>query len=176
MFALGADTQVCEEIGGILKTMDRICPRDGFPMLKIKGRWECIAEYLDRCIGGQPVVGLVQREETSYLVFENGHELPLLCFCCDMPLVLEDPEQTRRDMRGRRLESMSVGAVTLKDGSQTLQFRLELSGKGLLGRQGACEPVSIQAAARMRHPDDCPYGGGPSPKSRRRPRRPKRKR
>lgn len=28
--------------------MDRTCKRDGFQMLKIKGRWECAAEYLDR--------------------------------------------------------------------------------------------------------------------------------
>jgi len=154
--------------------MDRICQSDGFPMLKIKGRWECVAEYLDRCIGGQHVTDVVQRGETSWLVFENGHELPLLCFCCDTPLVLEDPEKTRRDMRGRRLESMSVGPATLKDGSQTLQFRLELSGKGLLGRQGVDEPVSIQASARMRHPDGCPHKGGPSPKGHR-PRKPKRR-
>ena len=26
------------------------CKRDGSPMLKIAGRWECVAEYLDRCI------------------------------------------------------------------------------------------------------------------------------
>lgn len=156
--------------------MDRICKRDGFPMVKIKGRWKCVAEYLDFCIGSQHVTDVVQRGETSYFVFESGHELPLLCFCCDTPLVVKDLEKMRGDMSGRRLESMSVGIVTLQDDSQTLQFRLEFSGKGLLGRQGVDEPISIQAAAQMRHPDDCPYQGGPSPKGRRRPKRPKHKR
>jgi len=59
----------------------RTCKRDGFPMLEIDGRWECLAEYLDRCIGQQAIVDLIKRGKTFYYVFENGHELPLLCFC-----------------------------------------------------------------------------------------------
>jgi hypothetical protein len=39
---------------------DLTCERDGFPMVKIQGRWECVAEYLDRCIGQQRVVDLIQ--------------------------------------------------------------------------------------------------------------------
>jgi hypothetical protein len=81
-------------------------------MVKINGRWECAAEYLDRCLGQQPVVDLVQRGRTVYYVFENGHQLPMLCFCCGTPLVYDDLERSRRDMRGRRLEKMSVGLVT----------------------------------------------------------------
>ena len=142
----------------------RMCKRDGFPMLKIDGRWECVAEYLDRCIGGQRIVDLVQRGKTFYYVFENGHELPLLCFCCGESLVSESPERSRRDMRGRRLKSMSVGMVTLKDGSERLQFRLEFSGKRLLWLRGIGEAVAIEAAARMRHPPDCPYKRGSSTK------------
>ncbi|MBN1583628.1 MAG: hypothetical protein JXA89_23175 [Anaerolineae bacterium] len=37
------------------------CSKDGFPKVKIDGRWHCVAEYLDRCIGGQHVVDVVQR-------------------------------------------------------------------------------------------------------------------
>lgn len=144
-----------------------MCERDGFPMLKINGRWECVAEYLDRCIGQQRVVDLVQRGKTVYYVFENGHELPMLCFCCGRPLAFNDLERSRRDMRGRRLESMSVGPVTLEDGSEVLQFVLEFSKRGLLS-QGISIPVAIKAAARLKHPDDCPHKGDSSTKKRRR--------
>ena len=34
-----------------VKKTDRVCELDGFPMVQIKGRWECVAEHLDRCIG-----------------------------------------------------------------------------------------------------------------------------
>jgi len=136
-------------------------------MLKINGRWECVAEYLDRCIGQQRVVDLVQRGKTVYYVFENGHELPMLCFCCGRPLAFNDLERSRRDMRGRRLESMSVGPVTLEDGSEVLQFVLEFSKRGLLS-QGISIPVAIKAAARLKHPDDCPHKGDSSTKKRRR--------
>ena len=147
------------------------CKRDGFPMLKIKGRWQCVAEYLDRCIGQQRVVDLVQRGETVYTVFENGHELPMLCFCCGEPLAYEDLERSCRDMCGRRRESMSVDMVTVEDGNGVLQFALEFSEKGLLSR-GVYVPVAVEAAARLRHPDHCPRKGKPpKEKSRQRKRR-----
>ena len=146
------------------------CKRDGFPMLKIKGRWQCVAEYLDRCIGQQRVVDLIEQGDTVYTVFENGHELPMLCFCCGTPLEYKDLEQSRRDMRGRRLESMSVDMVTVEDGSEVLQFALEFSKKGL--SPGVCVPVAVEAAARLRHPDHCPRKGKPPrKKSRQRKRR-----
>jgi hypothetical protein len=151
----------------VVKDTYPICERDGFPMVKINGRWECVAEYLDRCIGQQPVVDLVQRGKTVYYVFENGHELPMLCFCCGRPLVYDDLERSRRDMRGRRLESMSVGPVTLEDGSEILQFVLEFSKKGLLS-QGISIPVAVKVAARLKHPDDCPHKRGSPTKKRRR--------
>ena len=147
------------------------CKRDGFPMLKVKGRWQCVAEYLDRCIGQQRVVDLVQQGDTVYTVFENGHELPMLCFCCGEPLAYENLERSRRDMRGRRLESMSVDMVTVEDGSKVLQFALEFSKKGLLS-QGVYVPVAVEVAARLRHPDHCPRRGKPpKKKSRQRKRR-----
>jgi len=154
----------------MVKDTYQLCKRDGFPMLQINGRWECVAEYLDRCIGQQRVVDLIQRGKTVYYVFENGHELPMLCFCCGTPLEYKDLEWSRRDMRGRRLEAMSFDMVTVRDGSEVLQFRLEFS-KGLLS-PGVCVPVAVEVAARLRHPDHCPRGGKLlKKKSRRRKRR-----
>ena len=132
----------------------RLCTKDGFPKVKIAGRWECAAEYLDRCIGGQRIVDLLKPEGTVYYVFESGHELPMLCFCCGTPLEYPDLEGSRRDVVGRRLESMAVGPVESEDGREMLQFCLELSRKGLLS-QPVAMPVSIEAAAQMRHPPHC---------------------
>jgi hypothetical protein len=150
------------------------CKRDGFPMLKIKGRWQCVAEYLDRCIGQQRVVDLIQQGDTVYIVFENGHELPMLCFCCGTPLEYKDLERSRRDMRGRRLEAMSVDMVTVEDGGEVLQFALEFSGKGLLS-QGIYVPVAVEVAARLRHPDHCPRKGKPPEKKSRQQKRRRRR-
>ena len=110
------------------KQTEGLCERDGFPLVKINGRWECVAEYLDRCVGGQRIDDVIQRDGTFYYIFESGHELPLLCFCCGESLVVKSPKEDR----GRRLESMSVGLVSLDDGTEEmLQFRLELSKKGI---------------------------------------------
>lgn len=128
-------------------------------MVQIRGRWECAVEYLDRCIGGQRIADVVQHGKAVYYIFENGHKLPLLCFCCGTPLVVASLEKTRRNMRGRRLEAMSTKLVLLNDGSQMPQFRLEFSRKGLLSR-AIYEPVSPQVAAHLRHPPGCPNRPG----------------
>jgi hypothetical protein len=47
----------------------RRCSRDDFPILTIKGRSECVAEYVDRHIGRQPVSDLIQRGKTTYYSF-----------------------------------------------------------------------------------------------------------
>jgi hypothetical protein len=133
------------------------CEHDGFPMVNIKGQLHCAAEYLQRCIGQQPVIDVIQRGQTIYYVFENGHELPLLCFCCAQPLATRDLADERRDMQRRRLDSMSVGTVQHESGEQFLQFVLEFSGKGWLSK-GLFVPVAPEVAAKMRHPADCPYG------------------
>ena len=144
-------------------------------MVKINGRWECVAEYLDRCIGGQRIVDVTQRDGTIYYVFENRHELPLLCFCCDTPLAVENPKRERSQLRGRRLESMSVEPVVLQDGTEMLQFRLELSKKRL-EPSGRTVAVSVESAARMHHPPGCPHVARVSKKTAGRPKRRKRKR
>ena len=49
-----------------------ICAKDGFPKVEIAGRWQCVVEYLDHCIGGQCIVDLVKREDKVYYVFESA--------------------------------------------------------------------------------------------------------
>ena len=134
-----------------------LCQHDGFPMVKIKGRLHCAAEYLDRCIGQQHVIEVIQRNQTTYYGFENGHQLPLLCFCCARPLVTMELAETQHDMQGRRLVSMSVGTVYNEAGEELLQFRLEFSGKGWFSKT-LFVPVAPEVAVKMRHPSDCPYG------------------
>jgi hypothetical protein len=125
------------------------CSRDGFPILTLKGRSECVAEYLDRHIGQQPVSDVIQRGKTTYYVFENGYELPMLCSCCDGPLMYQDIEATRQDMRGRRLEAMSIQTQVLEDGREVEEFVLEFSKKGWFS-QGVALPVSFSVATQLR--------------------------
>lgn len=135
-----------------------ICKKDGFPMVKINGHWECVVEYLDRCIGQQQVVDIIQHGKTVYYVFENGHELPMLCFCCGKPLKYGNLEKARRDLIGRRLERMSIGPVILRDGGKAMQFALEFSKRRWFFRRFYV-PIAIKAAARLRHPGYCLYKG-----------------
>lgn len=134
-----------------------ICPRDGFPKVEINGHWHCVAEYLDRCIGGQRIVDMVERERTVYYVFENGHELPSLCSCCGTPHEYRDLEGSRRENVGRRLESMIMEPGEAEDGQAVFRFCLELSKTGLFS-QPLTVPLSTEVAAQMRHPASCSRG------------------
>ncbi len=143
------------------------CERDQLPMVKIDGRLQCAAEYLDRCLGLKRVVDLVQRDEVAYYVFEDGHELPLLCFCCGEPLRVFDLERSRRQMRGRRLERFSLAQVS-PDGKRLLpQFRLEFSRRGLCSH-GLVDPLSPEVAAGLRHPTNCHHQSDRPPAEKRR--------
>jgi len=128
---------------------ERICPKDGFPMRHIRGKWRCVAEYLDERIGGRAITDVVQRDDTVYYVFENGYELPLLCYCCGKPLVITAGiASEKRRMIGRRLQAMSVVPVTLEDGLEATQFSLEFTPKGILGREVKVM-TSLDVAARL---------------------------
>lgn len=128
------------------------CEHDRFPKVKIAGRWECVVEYLDRCLGQQQVVDVVLREGTTYLAFENGHELPVLCPGCGEPVVFGSLEGARRDIRGRRLESMAQQVATMADARKCVEF----SKKSLLGRRRTLG-LPVEVAAQLLHPADCPY-------------------
>src|SRR5574341_606940 len=118
-----------------------LCKRDGFPMVRIDGKLQCAAEYIDKCVGGEQVVNVSQEENTVYYVFESGHRLPLLCYCCGSPLVVADLEQSRRKLRGRRLEGMVVEDVLLESGTLATQLGLDFSSK-LRSSGGVVEMLS----------------------------------
>lgn len=162
-----------------MDTIYGICERDGFPIVKVNDHTECIAEYLDRHIGQEEIVDVVKHGDTVHYVFENGYEIPILCFCCGQPLEFKDLEKSRRNMRGRRLESMTIDPVELEDGTEMLQFALEFSKKGPLS-QPVAQPVSVEAAAKMRRSDRSSQtqqkqDDSSQPKRRRRRRRQRRK-
>lgn len=112
-----------------------ICAADGFPMLKIQGRLRCVREYIDRCIGQKRVIDLIQRYKTTYYIFENCYELPILCFCCGSPVPYDNLEQSRRDMRGRRLESISVNMGKIEGRKEIVKFQLHFSGKWFFSKK-----------------------------------------
>ena len=134
----------------------QVCPKDGFPLVHIEGRWRCVAEYLDRCVGGHRLVDVQQEGETVYYIFDNGHALPILCCCCGQPMQFADVAHSRQDMLGRRLEAMSWQENTLEEtGQAVLEFVLEFSAKGRLD-YGTVITTSLQSANQLRHPADCP--------------------
>jgi hypothetical protein len=139
-----------------MKAASPHCQKDGSPMVRINGNWECAAEYLDRCLDGKRVVDVVQLKGVSHYVFEDGHKLPLLCFCCGEPLDTVDPKRARASILGRRLEGMSLAMVSMEDGRDLEQFRLEFSKKGLFSK-GVYTAVSPLVAAGLRHPSGCPH-------------------
>lgn len=149
-----------------IPTNERRCEAHDFPMRKINGRWECVAEYLDRCVGQQSIVNVVQHGKTIYYVFENGHELPLLCSCCDGPLEVENPEETRQNLKGRKLEAMSITTDTLADGSEIEELMLEFSKWVSSEKKDVSMiPVSFNVASKMKHPATCPQRTRPAKRS-----------
>lgn len=135
------------------------CPNDGFPLIDLNGRLECCVEALNRCVGLQKVVEVVQRDQTTYYVFEDGHELPLLCGCCGQGLVVKDLEQERKRVCGRRLEAMSIGTTMIeKDKREFDELILEFSKQGIFSKP-LYIPVAFEVAAQLRHPAAVPPRG-----------------
>ena len=150
------------------------CPQDGFPMIRIQGRLRCVVEHLDRCVGGQRIVDIVKPPgQSARYIFEDGHTLPLICPCCGGPLSIE--EKTRKDMIGRRLESMAWVMSEETDRPAYPILYLEFAPKGLFSRRRGVG-VSPEVAARLQHPAACshhPSGASAAPggKSKRKKRR-----
>jgi hypothetical protein len=64
-----------------------------------------------------------------YYVFENRHELPLLCFCCREPLASADLQKEAKRMRGRKLKNIARDTVQVEGGHTMINFQLEFTRK-----------------------------------------------
>jgi len=126
------------------------CPRDGFPMLKINGRLECTVEYIDRYVGQQEIVDVIKQGETYYWVFANGYQLPLLCSCCNGPLIIDNVSEERQKMIGLRLEAMSMMTVQFEDGGEFEELILEFSNDKMFSKKQG-EGVSFEVAVHLKH-------------------------
>jgi len=146
----------------------RQCEQDGFPILNINGEPHCLAEFVDFCIGGQKITDVVLRNDTLYYVFENRHELPLLCYCCGEPLTCNDLQSVKREMRGRKLQAMTWDTEEVEDGRVAIDFLLEFSSK-----YGETEPLMVQtstlSAEKLIHPAFCTQSGVSIPNNKTRP-------
>jgi hypothetical protein len=140
------------------------CERDGFPILNINGEPHCLAEFVNFCVGGQKITDVILRNDTLYYVFENRHELPLLCYCCGEPLACPDLQAEKRQMRGRKLQAMTWDMEELEDGRYVLDYQLEFSPK-----HGEADPLLVQtstlSADKMVHPILCAHSGVSLPSS-----------
>ena len=127
------------------------CKRDGFPMLRINGRLRCVVEYLNRFIGQEKIVDVIKQGEAFYYVFANGYQLPLLCSCCNGPLVIENLIKTRQNMLGRRLVAMAMETNRFEDGRVFEELVLEFSKKRVLSKKEEIG-VSFEVAVHLKHP------------------------
>lgn len=136
-----------------------VCEKHSTPLIDINGQRACIAEYLDACIGKQKVVDVILQGRTISYVFENGHAVPLLCSCCGAPLDA-DVAFERQDVIGRRFNGIDTAPVKLKNGRMGIELHLRFKPKRLLEEELEV-PVSLDMAAKMRHPDGCPHKPAP---------------
>lgn len=133
-----------------------LCPDDGFPLLIIDDELVCCFEALDHCLRQRMVVDVVQRGKITYYVFDDGHELPLLCGCCGQGLRVDDLAKEHEEICGRRFTGMSIKTKALeKEDREYDQLVLEFSKSGLF-LQPMQVPVAFEVAAGLRHPSPGP--------------------
>jgi hypothetical protein len=131
-----------------------VCKKDGFPLLKINNQLKCVAEYLDRCIGQKTIVDVVQSDKTTFLVFSNGHKLPLLCPCCNGSLEITDLEEMRQKTIRQRLVSMAIASRVYEDGQEYDELVLEFSDKEMPSETVDLS-MSFEVALELEHPIMC---------------------
>lgn len=139
------------------------CKKDGFPLINIDGQQQCVFEFLNYCIGGKKITDILLQNETIYYVFENGHEIPLLCNCCGKPLACRSLQAERKRMIGRTLLSMSWDWEELEDEQSVIAYRLEFSAKENEGLFLIVQ-TAVSSANKMRHPAGCTQSPQPARK------------
>lgn len=129
------------------------CKRDGFPLAIINGRRQCVAEFLNQCLGFKKVTDVIRRDDTLFYVFEDGHELPLLCYCCNSPLGCDDLSAERERIIGLYLKSMTWDIAMLEK-REIIDFRLELASP--IDKNTILQvQTSVMSADKLIHPATC---------------------
>ncbi len=129
-----------------------LCPDDGFPLIWVNGKLVCSVETLDGCVGGKKVVDVVRRGRRVWYVFEDGHQLPLLCGCCGNALEFSDITGHRQQMIGRHLSQMGMETMVIKEEDREYdQLILEFHEAGPFSQPLQMD-VAFESIAAMRHP------------------------
>jgi len=79
-----------------------LCVHDNLPIVKIKGEYVCIGEYLFAHLYNTTVTDLISEPELT-LVFQNGHTVPLLCPDCKQSLHINDEDFLLNTLNGAAL-------------------------------------------------------------------------
>jgi len=130
------------------------CEQDGFPILRINGHQQCLGEFTDHCLGRIKITDVVLRAGTMYYVFEDGHQLPLLCFCCGKPLASHDALGEADRMRGRKLKTYGWDTVEVEGGRTVIDFQLEFTRK-FWELKSIWVHLSVHSVDKLIHPRAC---------------------
>ncbi len=129
------------------------CKRDGFPLAIINGRRQCVAEFLNQCLGYKQITDVIQRGGTMFYVFEDGHELPLLCYCCNSPLGCDNLSAERDRLVGLYLKSMTWD-IEMVEEREGVDFRLEFASP--INKNTILQvQTSVMSADKLIHPAAC---------------------
>lgn len=129
-----------------------LCPNDSYPLIMIDDELTCCFEALNRCLGHKEVVDVIKRGKTAYYVFNDGHELPLICGCCGQSLQIDDLAGALAEVRGRKLTGMFMETNIIEDEDREYEeLVLEFSKQGLFSKPMQL-PVAFEVAAGLRHP------------------------
>ena len=82
------------------------CAEHDCPMILVADEYVCLLEYVDEHLGGRQVKDLVVVEDGLItLLFDDDHELPLLCPHCGDPIDM-DEDEFLNDMAGLYLVAL----------------------------------------------------------------------
>jgi hypothetical protein len=140
------------------------CKKDGFPIVEINGQPQCIAEFVNYCIGGEEITDVVVRNGARYFVFESGHEIPMLCNCCSEPLAGINLKEDRESMIGRVLDAVDWYWEKLSDGRKVIDYVLLFSTKEGEDFEALAVTTAVLSANKMRHPAGCIHAPQPAHK------------
>lgn len=131
------------------------CEDDGFPMITINGKPECIAEYTDRCIGGKTVTDVIKENSTVYLHFEDGHLFPLLCNCCGEPYLYQELHTLSESIVGLHLHELAHDTVELDDGQEVPSLILFFDPPNHIGNRQQEFELWYESPKSIKHASTC---------------------